>query len=77
MSTCEECVFAGPIPGNAHTKCNHPLGLELFMANKKPVINEHGAKNGWANWPFDFDPIWIEACEFKQMEDRNNNDTPR
>jgi hypothetical protein len=26
-------------------------------------INEHGKKNGWALWPFDFDPIWIDKCE--------------
>lgn len=27
-------------------------------------LNEHGVKNGWANWPLDFDPIWVDECVF-------------
>lgn len=23
----------------------------------------HGIKNGWFNWPFNFDPVWLENCE--------------
>lgn len=25
-------------------------------------LNEHGVKNGWALWPVDFDPVWVEEC---------------
>jgi hypothetical protein len=25
-------------------------------------LNPHGVFNHWANWPFDFDPIWVNAC---------------
>lgn len=25
-------------------------------------IDSHGVKNGWANWPIDFDPIWVSNC---------------
>jgi hypothetical protein len=31
-----------------------PLGVEL---------DGHGLMNGWANWPLEFDPIWIKKCE--------------
>lgn len=33
---------------------------------KEPIIilNPHGVKNGWVNWPLDYDPIWVEKCEF-------------
>jgi len=24
--------------------------------------NPHGVAHGWFNWPFDFDPIWLEEC---------------
>lgn len=24
--------------------------------------NEHGRKNGWFYFPFNFDPCWLEAC---------------
>ena len=31
---------------------------------KQIKINEHGKKNGWADWPLAFDPIWVESCIF-------------
>lgn len=50
--------------------------LELFMSlNKVELVNtttnkplveidEHGRKNGWANYPLDFDPTWIKSCSY-------------
>lgn len=50
--------------------------MELMLAMKQvSLINEgtkeelvqlnpHGVKNGWASWPIDFDPIWVEKCSF-------------
>jgi len=36
------------------------------MANGKQELfvklGEHGIMNGWANWPIEFDPIWIKEC---------------
>ena len=23
----------------------------------------HGIRSGWFNWPYDFDPVWLENCE--------------
>ncbi|RUP42177.1 MAG: hypothetical protein EKK63_02450 [Acinetobacter sp.] len=30
-----------------------------------PILNldPHGIKNGWANWPVDFDPVWVSDCK--------------
>lgn len=25
--------------------------------------NPHGIKNGWFNWPINFDPVWLENCD--------------
>ena len=25
--------------------------------------NYHGIKNGWFNWPDNFDPIWLNECK--------------
>ena len=25
--------------------------------------NEHGIREGWFNWPYNFDPIWLENCD--------------
>jgi len=35
----------------------------MMNTGLKVKINPHGLKNGWANHPFNFDPIWIEECE--------------
>lgn len=57
---------------------NDPKAIELEMmlathmvelTDKKtgePLVklNEHGIKKGWANWPLDFDPVWVESCRF-------------
>ena len=24
--------------------------------------NSHGIAKGWFNWPFNFDPVWLESC---------------
>ena len=24
--------------------------------------SEHGIRSGWFNWPFNFDPVWLESC---------------
>lgn len=54
------------------------IGIATGMAelNDKetgePVVklDPHGVKNGWAAWPVDFDPIWIQECKFY----KNKND---
>ena len=23
----------------------------------------HGIAHGWFNWPFNFDPVWLERCD--------------
>lgn len=30
--------------------------------------NAHGIKKGWFNWPFNFDPIWLEKCEGYEID---------
>lgn len=25
--------------------------------------NPHGIKNGWFNWPANFDPVWLDNCD--------------
>ena len=32
-------------------------------------LNEHGVKNGWAEWPLNFDPVWVERCAFETPND--------
>jgi len=25
--------------------------------------NPHGIRSGWFNWPYNFDPVWLETCD--------------
>jgi hypothetical protein len=54
-SLIELLLSAGTIKLTATDK---KTGVEKPMVS----LSEHGVKNGWANWPFDFDPIWVEEC---------------
>jgi hypothetical protein len=31
------------------------------------TLNPHGVNNGWAMWPFEFDPCWIK-CKLPEKE---------
>ena len=47
--------------GRAFRQSGINLGYEK---NKLGVTgNEHGIESGWFNWPFNFDPIWLETCD--------------
>jgi len=68
-----------PSTGVAHD--NPMLGLFAIFASvgRVPAINAdtglnikgdpHGIRNGWFNWPFNFDPTWLENCEGFEAKD--------
>lgn len=39
------------------------LGSDLLKSGQIK-FNQHGVDNGWASWPSNFDPSWLEKCEF-------------
>lgn len=40
------------------------MKVNIHIENKIKVSgNVHGIKNGWFNWPFNFDPVWLESCD--------------
>jgi hypothetical protein len=41
--------------------------------------NAHGIRSGWFNWPYNFDPVWLENCNgFKKKgeSDAQETDSP-
>lgn len=52
---CYNCVHRLPGFGSHHSMCNN------WKASV--TVNRHGYEHGWATWPFDFDPIWIDSCD--------------
>jgi hypothetical protein len=39
------------------------LGIKLGVTG-----NQHGIRNGWFNWPVNFDPVWLETCNGFEAE---------
>jgi len=90
---CYQCIYRRDLPGDAHSRCAHPLvgeqkdplgevmAILASVGRVSPRIdqkicdqlkieaNYHGIRRGWFNWPFNFDPVWLENCEgFKHKE---------
>lgn len=38
------------------------LRVPIFYPDFHVVCEEHGIVNGWALWPFNFDPHWVSKC---------------
>jgi hypothetical protein len=47
--------------------------------NDAVKLDPHGVRNGWAMWPINFDPVWVDSCLFYinkediQKEQENTN----
>ena len=59
---CYKCKFRQNLVGDFHSKC----------ANKKAKVtgNTHGIRHGWFNWPYNFDPMWLESCNGIEFLDK-------
>jgi hypothetical protein len=66
---CYACKHRRDLPGSAHSQCG-PGGMRGLLVGilvgrgelQGPTLNPHGVRNGWANWPLDYDPVWVEYC---------------
>lgn len=64
---CYTCKHRADLPGDAHSQCNEGLtqclsGLDIKQVTIRVSLNPHGVAQGWAMWPFNFDPIWVDRC---------------
>ena len=75
---CHDCKFKQTQGHTHHISCTvldqePALKIQCFIAGQTfakvgayVALKPHGVKNGWASWPLDFDPIWVEDCKFFQ-----------
>jgi len=64
---CYSCKYRRPLSGDQHSSCQHHdrmVGGSIVLGRKALGITliRHGVMHGWAMWPLNFDPIWIETC---------------
>lgn len=67
MNECYTCKYRRDIPGDAHSSCAKFDVAEAYYVLRNrlsPQFAEHGINNGWAFWPMNFDPVWLEKCNF-------------
>jgi hypothetical protein len=69
---CQDCRFRQRIPGDAHSACglvgNNPIetyGAAMLGELEPPTFDPRGVARGWCEWPLNFDPIWIIACQHR------------
>lgn len=78
---CTDCKHRRAIPGDAHSQCvAQPFPDFVAMRSGRTampvIVNEHGYRNGWAFWPVNFDPVWIESCKLFAQRDATQGATP-
>lgn len=64
---CYVCKHRRDVPGDAHSLCAASDMTILIMASilgARPRLNPHGVRSGWANWPINFDPMWVGDCQY-------------
>lgn len=84
MMNCNKCKHRGSVPGDTHICCKHPYikngGLLDILGPFKQLpssgynklnirLNPHGVNKGWAMWPLNFDPIWVNNCDGYEDKD--------
>ena len=83
---CWKCQYKVEKAGTAHIGCSvlrekrltdknvgRIIGIFAALAESPPdgiVVNEYGRSSGWATWPIDFDPVWIEKCIYFENENK-------
>lgn len=76
---CYNCKHRGEVPGSAHSSCSTMQPQDSFVVamyiqqrngyTQNLKLNPHGMRNGWAFWPVDFDPVWVEQCNFYESSE--------
>ena len=67
MIKCYKCVHAikGHPKWSEHFRgCNHPNAhrYERGFRGVGVEVKEHSIEAGWMDFPYNFDPVWIEKC---------------
>jgi hypothetical protein len=64
---CYQCAHRRSVPGDAHSACaaaDHLTLREQALPEQRPEFTAHAIKMGWAMWPRNFDPAWLEKCQY-------------
>lgn len=59
-----EGVTNDPIGGLIKSMCDDltRIKINIVIVELKIKANPHGLRKGWFQYPFNFDPVWLENC---------------
>ena len=52
---CYNCEYRQELPWSCHSRCSKD-------PSPKVESDPHGIKEGWFNFPNNFDPVWLQKC---------------
>lgn len=77
---CYSCKHRREVPGICHSSCAAiPVSVQPSVFMVVQVMGQlktndvdvqfiaHGIKNGWCDWPLNFDPTWVESCNLYEV----------
>jgi len=69
-SSCAHPSVAKTSRGELLAMLSGSAFIELESALELDIqANSHGIRKGWFNWPYSFDPVWLENCNgFERLE---------
>lgn len=84
---CYKCKYRKDLTWSAHSECTYPESKDVspIVAMQYFVIgllgnclqgNRHGIEKGWFMWPVNFDPAWLEKCEFYEGKENTDAEHP-
>lgn len=53
-------------------RTNPQINIKAISAKFQIEADPHGIKKGWFNWPWNFDPVWLENCNAFEPKEGNN-----
>ena len=69
-SAHSSCSLVGDEPKQLLVAIQYMKGARLHLKDKSTnketpllILDPTGIKGGWANWPIDFDPVWVSKCQ--------------
>lgn len=65
---CYSCKYRQSLPDSAHSFCDQLAAMLWTRGDRDGVPgmrvtgDPHGILNGWFDWPYNFDPVWLDEC---------------
>jgi len=53
-------------------RVNPQIDIQAISSKFQIKANTTGIKRGWFNWPWNFDPVWLENCNAFEEKNLSN-----